>query len=77
MTIRRAHPETPRGSAVQLVDVAPREGFQSTEPFIPAERNVEFERGLWEAGLRRIEVGSFVSTTAVALDAARDETSRQ
>ena len=76
MTIRRAHPETPRGSAVQLVDVAPREGFQSTEPFIPAERNVEFG-GLWEAGLRRIEVGSFVSTTAVALDAARDETSRQ
>jgi hydroxymethylglutaryl-CoA lyase len=52
-------------AAVQVVDVAPRDGFQSIAPFIPTEHKFELITHLWEAGLRRIEVGSFVSATAV------------
>ncbi|WP_439628722.1 hydroxymethylglutaryl-CoA lyase [Shinella sp.] len=51
--------------SVTIVDVSPRDGFQSVVPFIPTARKIEIIRGLADAGLRRIEIGSFVSRTAL------------
>lgn len=51
--------------SVALVEVGPRDGFQSIEPFIPSERKLELIRGLHGAGLRRIEATAFVSEKAV------------
>ena len=48
-----------------LVEVAPRDGFQPIGPFIPTGDKVEFIRAAHAAGLRRIEIGSFVNPKAV------------
>lgn len=48
-----------------LIEVAPRDGFQLIGPFIPTEAKVSFVEAAHAAGLRRIEIGSFVSTAAV------------
>jgi hydroxymethylglutaryl-CoA lyase len=50
---------------VQLSEVAPRDGLQSIGPFVPTETKIALVRACWEAGLRRMEVGSFVSPRAV------------
>lgn len=70
-----------RRTDVEIVDVAPRDGFQPIGPFIETATKVDFVRRLHAAGLRRIEIGSFVSTAAVpqmadtpaVLDAVRSE----
>lgn len=46
---------------VQIVEVGPRDGFQSVSKFIPTERKIALIAQLAAAGLTRIEVGSFVS----------------
>jgi hydroxymethylglutaryl-CoA lyase len=51
--------------AVQLVEVGPRDGLQMIDPFVPTSRKRALLRGLHSAGLRRIEIGSFVSASAV------------
>ena len=56
--------------AVEIVEVGPRDGYQGIGPFIPTDTKVRLLRGLAAAGLRRIEVGSFVS--AAALPQMRD-----
>ena len=48
-----------------LIEVAPRDGFQPIEPFIPTDDKVAFVEAAHAAGLRRIEVGSFVNPAAV------------
>ena len=48
-----------------LIEVAPRDGFQPIEPFIPTNDKVTFVEAAHAAGLRRIEVGSFVNPAAV------------
>jgi hydroxymethylglutaryl-CoA lyase len=48
-----------------LIEVAPRDGFQPIGPFIPTEEKVRFVREAYATGLRRIEIGSFVSPKAV------------
>ncbi|GAA0600386.1 hydroxymethylglutaryl-CoA lyase [Craurococcus roseus] len=48
-----------------LVEVAPRDGFQPIGPFIPTEEKVAFVEDAHAAGLRRIEIGSFVNPKAV------------
>jgi hydroxymethylglutaryl-CoA lyase len=48
-----------------ISEVAPRDGLQSIGPFVPTETKVAMVRALHEAGLRRMEVGSFVSPRAV------------
>ncbi|MGG5822478.1 hydroxymethylglutaryl-CoA lyase [Falsiroseomonas sp. HW251] len=48
-----------------LVEVAPRDGFQPIAPFIPTEEKVAFIEAAHAAGLRRIEIGSFVNPKAV------------
>ena len=52
-------------AAVEIVEVAPRDGFQPIGPWIPTETKIAFLRRLAAAGLRRIEIGSFVSAAAV------------
>src|SRR3712207_7832161 len=50
---------------VELSEVAPRDGLQSIGPFVPTETKIAVVRACYEAGLRRMEVGSFVSPRAV------------
>jgi hydroxymethylglutaryl-CoA lyase len=51
--------------AVEIVEVGPRDGFQSIATSIPTETKISLIRELYDAGLRRIEIGSFVSRAAV------------
>jgi hydroxymethylglutaryl-CoA lyase len=48
-----------------ISEVAPRDGLQSIGPFVPTATKIELVRRLHAAGLRRMEVGSFVSPKAV------------
>jgi hydroxymethylglutaryl-CoA lyase len=48
-----------------IVEVGPRDGFQSVPRFIPTATKIEIIKGLYAAGLRRIEATSFVSPRAV------------
>lgn len=50
---------------VSIVEVGPRDGFQSIIPFIPTERKVGLIRALYGAGIRRMEATSFVSSKAM------------
>ena len=50
---------------VEIVEVAPRDGFQSIAAPIPTKAKIEIIEGLIDAGLRRLEIGSFVSPRAV------------
>lgn len=50
---------------VEIVEVGPRDGFQPIGPFIPTADKHAFIEGAAAAGLRRIEIGSFVSAKAV------------
>jgi len=50
---------------VDIVEVGLRDGFQSLEEFVPTEHKIELLRQLYRAGLRRIEVTSFVNPSAV------------
>ena len=52
-------------SSVTIVEVGPRDGFQSVGPIIPLERKLAIVEALYGAGLRRMEVTSFVSQSAV------------
>ncbi|MGG5810214.1 hydroxymethylglutaryl-CoA lyase [Falsiroseomonas sp. CW058] len=52
-------------SRATISEVAPRDGLQSIGPFVPTEAKVALVRALHAAGLRRMEVGSFVSPKAV------------
>jgi hydroxymethylglutaryl-CoA lyase len=48
-----------------LVEVGPRDGFQSVGPFIPTDAKIAILKKLYDAGVRRMEATSFVSATAV------------
>lgn len=52
-------------SDVQIVEVGPRDGFQSVGPIIPTEKKVEILQALYATGVRRVEATSFVSKAAV------------
>jgi hydroxymethylglutaryl-CoA lyase len=52
-------------SSVEIVEVGPRDGYQGIGPFIPTDRKIDLLAKLVAAGLRRIEIGSFVSATAL------------
>lgn len=47
--------------SVQIVEVGPRDGLQNEKKMLSVEARVAFVRRLAEAGLKRIEVGAFVS----------------
>lgn len=50
---------------IQLSEVSPRDGLQAVRDFVPTETKIELVRRAHAAGLRRMEVGSFVSPKAV------------
>ena len=45
---------------VRIVEVGPRDGLQNEQMILPVEKRIEYVRLLGEAGLKDIEVGSFV-----------------
>ncbi|WP_417565308.1 hydroxymethylglutaryl-CoA lyase [Marinobacter sp.] len=50
---------------IELVEVAPRDGFQSISSPLPTADKIRVIQALVDAGLHRIEIGSFVSPKAV------------
>lgn len=48
-----------------ISEVAPRDGLQSIASFVPTGTKIALVKALYEAGVRRMEVGSFVSPKAV------------
>jgi hydroxymethylglutaryl-CoA lyase len=51
--------------AVEIVEVGPRDGLQSEPDVLPTEVKVELVRRLVDAGVRRVEVASFVNPKRV------------
>lgn len=45
---------------VEMVEVGPRDGLQIIEEFVPTDRKIELVNALIDAGVRRMEVTSFV-----------------
>ena len=62
---------------ISIVEVGPRDGLQNESVALPAEVRAEFIRQLVAAGLRRVEVGSFVSPRRVPQMADTAEVIRQ
>lgn len=50
---------------VEILEVAPRDGFQAVRPFIPTEQKIALIEELAACGVTRMEVGSFVSPKAL------------
>jgi hydroxymethylglutaryl-CoA lyase len=50
---------------VQIVEVGPRDGFQSVKPFIPTATKIDIIEQIYKAGIRRVEATSFVSPEAL------------
>lgn len=50
---------------VTLSEVSPRDGLQPITGFVPTETKIALVRALHEAGVTRMEVGSFVSPRAI------------
>lgn len=50
---------------IQIVEVAPRDGFQPVIPFIPTETKIEICNALIKTGIKRLEAGAFVSPKAI------------
>ncbi|WP_181706140.1 hydroxymethylglutaryl-CoA lyase [Chthonobacter rhizosphaerae] len=61
-----------RASAVTVVEVGPRDGLQNEPTPVPVDDRVRLVEDLAAAGLRRIEVGSFVSPKWVPQMAGTD-----
>lgn len=55
----------PSNRAVEIVEVGPRDGLQSETVFLATASKVEFIRRAIDAGLKRIEVASFVNPSKV------------
>jgi hydroxymethylglutaryl-CoA lyase len=51
--------------SVEIVEVGPRDGYQGIGPFIPTDTKIDFLRRLVATGIRRVEIGSFVSPSAL------------
>jgi hydroxymethylglutaryl-CoA lyase len=50
---------------VTIVEVAPRDGFQVVKPFIPTEQKIAVCNALGRTGIKRMEIGAFVSPKAI------------
>jgi hydroxymethylglutaryl-CoA lyase len=53
------------GKSIEIVEVGPRDGLQSESQVLPTAVKVEFVQRLLAAGLKRIEVASFVNPKRV------------
>ncbi|HEV2440489.1 MAG TPA: hydroxymethylglutaryl-CoA lyase [bacterium] len=63
--------------AVTIVEVGPRDGFQLVGHVIPTATKLRIIRSLYEAGVRDMEVTSFVSPNAVPQFADADDVARE
>ena len=63
--------------AVTIVEVGPRDGFQLVGRVIPTATKLRVIRALYDAGVRDMEVTSFVSPKAVPQFADADEVARE
>lgn len=52
-------------SDVTIVEVAPRDGFQVVKPFIPTADKIAVCNALGQTGIKRLEIGAFVSPNAI------------
>ncbi len=50
---------------IEIVEVGPRDGFQNLCDYIPTEDKLHFIDGLADAGVRNIQITSFVSPKAI------------
>ena len=50
---------------VKIVEVGPRDGFQSIKEPIPVQKKLDVIRGLLEAGIQKVQITSFVSPKAI------------
>ena len=50
---------------VNFIEVGPRDGFQNVKDYIPADIKVKLIDDLLAAGVRRMEMTSFVSPKAI------------
>ena len=50
---------------IELYEVGPRDGFQMVDEYIPLETKVRIVEGLLDAGLRHLQITSFVSPKAI------------
>jgi hydroxymethylglutaryl-CoA lyase len=50
---------------IEIVEVGPRDGLQNIPEFVPTETKVALIRALIAAGIKRMEIGSFVSPKAI------------
>lgn len=66
----------PAAPSVVLREVGPRDGLQNEARLLPLEEKQELIRRLLAAGLRHIEIGSFVSPKAVPQMADTDQLCR-
>jgi hydroxymethylglutaryl-CoA lyase len=55
----------PMGKEVQIVEVSPRDGLQNESALLPTEAKAELIKRAVDAGLRRVEVASFVNAKRV------------
>jgi hydroxymethylglutaryl-CoA lyase len=55
----------PEGAHITICEVGPRDGFQIEAAFIPTDRKIAIINALFAAGLRAMQVTSFVSPRAV------------
>jgi hydroxymethylglutaryl-CoA lyase len=62
--------------AVRIIEVGPRDGLQHEPNLVPTEAKVRFIDALSRTGLSEIEIGSFVSSSAVPQLADTDEVVR-
>ena len=69
----RSEDAVPNGARITVCEVGPRDGFQSERTFIPTARKIEIANALFAAGLRHMQVTSFVSPRAVPQLADADE----
>lgn len=53
------------GRKIEIVEVGPRDGFQNLCDYIPTEDKLRFIDGLAEAGIKHIQITSFVSPKAI------------
>lgn len=53
------------GKRIEIIEVGPRDGFQNLKEYIPAEEKVEIIESLIDAGVRHMQITSFVSPAAI------------
>lgn len=53
------------GTHIEIVEVGPRDGFQSMDVVVPTATKIEIIKALYRSGIRRLEATAFVSSKAV------------